>query len=92
MAAGLFVCGVGGMVRPSIDGLNLLAKVLRQASPLYAEGCSILNYLDREDGIVSLPAPEDSTAAPDGVSANKYAYSIPQTTLELTTSDRKSIM
>lgn len=80
------------MVRPSAASLNSLAEILRQASPLYAECRLILNYLDREDGIVSLPAPEDSTAVPDEVSANKHADSIPQTTLQPMAPDRKSIM
>jgi hypothetical protein len=80
------------MVRPSAASLNSLAEVLRQASPLYAECRSILNYLDREDGIVFLRAPEDSATAPNGISANKDADSIPQTILELTAPDRESIM
>ncbi len=80
------------MVRLSAASLNSLAEILRQASPLYAECRLILNYLDRGDGIVSLPAPEDSATAPDAISANKYADSIPQTTLELTVPHRKSIM
>ena len=80
------------MVRLSAASLNSLAEILRQASPLYAECRSILNYLDREDGIVSLPAPEDSTATPDEISANKYADSIPQTTLQPMRANPKSIM
>jgi hypothetical protein len=80
------------MVRPSVPSLNSLAKILRQASPLYAECRSILNYLDREEGIVSLSVPEDPATAADGISANKDADSIPQTILELMAPDRKSIM
>jgi hypothetical protein len=65
------------IVRLSPASLSSLAEILRQASPLYAECRSILNYLESEDEIVSLLAPEDSATASDEISANKYADSIP---------------
>ena len=34
------------MARPSVASLNLLAHLLREAQPLYAECGSILNYID----------------------------------------------
>jgi hypothetical protein len=80
------------MVRLSAASLNSLAEILRQASPLYAECRSILNYLDSEEESVSLPAPEDSALAADDISANKDAHSIPQTILEPTVPNRKTIM
>lgn len=80
------------MVRPSVASLNLLAKILRQASPLYAECRSILNYLDAENRIPFLPVVEDPATAIDGVSANKDARSLPQNILELMAPDRKTVM
>jgi hypothetical protein len=80
------------VVRPSAASLNSLAEILRQASPLYAECRSILNYLDSEDGIVPLPAPEDPASDPDGILANKDADSLPQNILEPMTLVRKCIM
>lgn len=80
------------MVRLSAASLNSLAKILRQASPLYAECRSILNYLDTEKGIAFLPMVEDPATAADGISASKDADSIPQPILELMAAYRKSIM
>jgi hypothetical protein len=80
------------MVRLSAASLNSLAEILRHASPLYAECRSILNYLDREDGIVSLPAPENHATGADCISANKDADSLPQSILEPMAPDPKSIM
>lgn len=53
------------MARLSAASLDSLAEVLGQANPLYAECRSILNFLSDEDGIVSVPAPTDSTTAPE---------------------------
>ena len=80
------------MVRLSAASLNSLAEILRQASPLYAECRSILNYLDTEKGVTFLQVAEDPATAFDGISANKDAHSIPQPILELMAQDRKNVM
>ncbi len=79
-------------MRPSVASLNSLARILRQASPLYAECRSILNYLDSEKGIAFLPVSEDPATTADCISANKDADTIPQTILELMAPDRKTLM
>jgi len=80
------------MVRPSVASLNSLAKILRQASPLYADCRSILNYLG-ESGILMLSQPKTSAnPSVDGVEANKDANDIPLDILELRGLDPKEIM
>jgi hypothetical protein len=46
------------MVRPTSASLNSLAKVVREAQPLYAECRSIINYLDAGEGICPCPCPK----------------------------------
>lgn len=80
------------MVRPSAASLNLLAKVLRQAQPLYTECRSILNYLDHSNGVVFLSPRPDTAFGPVCVSASNDANNQPQNILEPRVLDQKSIM
>ncbi len=72
------------MARPSAASLNSLAKVLRQAQPLYAECRTILNYLDQSDGIVVVGSLENSGTGLDFIPTSKDAAHISHDVFEPT--------
>jgi hypothetical protein len=77
------------VVRPTSVSLNSLAKILREASPLYEECCRIINDL----GEVPVPAMVGDLAGDEKrwteVSASNDAASIHRIALEL---ERKPFM
>lgn len=70
------------MARPSAASLNSLAKVLRQAQPLYRECRTILNYLDKKDEDSIWQEVQDGDSTSKGIPANKDAACTPLTVFE----------
>jgi hypothetical protein len=76
-------CAMGvRLVRPSAASLNSLARILRQAQPLYKECCSILNYLEFGHGRECLPPAEDAAISSNSDPTNSQAAPIPLTVFE----------
>lgn len=80
------------MVRPSIESLNSLAEILRQAEPLYSECHSILNYLDVCAPAVSPGPSRDANGSTGMASANRDAGSIHPTVLEPIANNHRKVM
>lgn len=72
------------MVRPTSTSLNYLAKILRQAQPLYSECRCILNCLDNGDNTILQPAPDTPVKLEYGLSISNDAVPIPHTVFEPT--------
>jgi hypothetical protein len=80
------------MVRPSLSSLNSLAKVLRQAQPLYSVCRSIINYLDNNESPATLAPPTNATDGADAAIPNNYTKTTHQTILELEPIPRSRVM
>jgi hypothetical protein len=79
-------------VRPTVESLNSLARILRTAEPVYAECRSILNYLEDSEPPIKLEPVPKLADAENPISANNDAACTHQTIVKLEPTPRNRVM